>query len=128
MPEVLAPKLSGADLLRRAEDLVPVLASRAQQAETLRRIPDETVTDLRQAGLIRIANPDGFDGYGLDYDTVLEVVGILGRGCGSTAWCYRVWASHNWILGMYPIQAQEEYFASSPDVLSSSAFAAANHN
>ena len=29
--------------------------------------------------------------------------------------------------GMFPLQAQQEYFASSPDVLSSSAFAAANH-
>ena len=119
--------MSGAELLGRAESLVPVLADRAQEAECLRRIPDETVADLRGAGLIRIANPDAFAGHGLDYDTVLEVVGILGRGCGSTAWCYSVWASHNWIVGMFPLQAQQEYFASSPDVLSSSAFAAANH-
>src|SRR5579864_2576589 len=126
MTEVLAPKATRAELLTRAEDLVSVLASRAQEAEGLRRIPDETVADLREAGLIRLANPEPFGGHGLDYDTVLEVVGILGRGCGSTSWCYSVWASHNWIVGMYPMQAQEEYFARSPDVLCSSAFAAAN--
>jgi alkylation response protein AidB-like acyl-CoA dehydrogenase len=73
--------------------------------------------------MLRLANPHSFGGYGLDYDTVLEVVGILGRGCGSTAWCYSVWSSHNWMLGMYPLQAQQEYFAASPDVLSSSSFA-----
>jgi 3-hydroxy-9,10-secoandrosta-1,3,5(10)-triene-9,17-dione monooxygenase len=128
MTEVLAPKATRTQLLGRAEDLVPILAGRAQEAEGLRRIPDATVADLRDAGLIRIANPESFGGHGLDYDTVLEVVGVLGRACGSTAWCYSVWASHNWIVGMYPIQAQKEYFATSPDVLSSSAFAVANHD
>jgi alkylation response protein AidB-like acyl-CoA dehydrogenase len=111
------------ELLRRAAALVPVLAERAQQAEQLRRIPDETVADLTSAGLLRIANPDRYGGHRLDYDTVVEVGAELGRGCGSTAWCYMVWSSHNWILGMYPAQAQEDYFGSSPDVLSSSAFA-----
>jgi alkylation response protein AidB-like acyl-CoA dehydrogenase len=128
MLEALAPTLARTDLLRQAEKLVPALASRAQQAEHQRRIPDETVADIRQAGLIRIANPEAFGGWGLDYDTVLEVVGILGRGCGSTSWCYSVWASHNWIVGMYPMQAQEDYFSSSPDVLSSSSFGPAGHN
>jgi 3-hydroxy-9,10-secoandrosta-1,3,5(10)-triene-9,17-dione monooxygenase len=127
MTEALAPNITSTELLQRAEDLVPMLASRAQEAECLRRIPDETVQDLRQSGLIRIANPESFGGYGLDYDTVLEVVALLGRGCGSTAWCYSVWASHNWIVGMYPMQAQEDYFASSPDVLSSSSFGPAGH-
>ncbi|MBV9600300.1 MAG: acyl-CoA dehydrogenase family protein [Chloroflexi bacterium] len=127
MTETLAPKATRTELLGRAEDLLPVLAGRAQEAECLRRIPDATVADLQDTGLIRIANPEAFGGHGLDYDTVIEVVGVLGRACGSTAWCYSVWASHNWIVGMYPIQAQEEYFATSPDELSSSAFAAANH-
>ena len=115
--------LSRAELLQRAAALVPVLAERGQRTDELRRIPDETVTDLREAGLLRLANPERFGGYGLDYDAALEVGVELGRGCGSTAWCYTVWSSHNWLLGMYPEQAQEEYFASSPDVLSSSSFA-----
>jgi alkylation response protein AidB-like acyl-CoA dehydrogenase len=84
MTDVLAPNLTRNELFRRAEDLVSVLAGRAQDA-------------------------------------------VLGRGCGSTSWCYSVWASHNWIVGMYPMQAQEEYFASSPDVLSSSSFGPAGH-
>jgi alkylation response protein AidB-like acyl-CoA dehydrogenase len=75
--------------------MTDILTPKLAASELLRRIPDETVADLRQAGLSRIPNPDMFDGYGLDYDTVLEVVAILGRGCGSTACCYSVWASHN---------------------------------
>jgi alkylation response protein AidB-like acyl-CoA dehydrogenase len=108
-------------LLARASALVPVLAERALETERRRRIPDETVADLRQAGLLRIANPERYGGYGLDYDAVLEVGLELGRGCGSTAWCYTVWSSHNWLMGLYAAEAQEEYFAT-PDVMSSSGF------
>src|ERR1700680_4441290 len=74
--------LNHAEVLERAEGLVPVLAERARETELLRRIPDETVHDLRQAGLLRLANPERFGGHGLDYDTVLEVTAILGRACG----------------------------------------------
>ena len=123
------PSVTSQEVLRRAEALVPVLAERALEAERLRRIPDETVADLRDAGLLRLANPDAYGGIdpGFDYDTVLEVIAVLGRGCGSTAWCYSVWSSHNWLVGMYPQQAQDEYFSASPDVLSSSAFRAEGH-
>jgi 3-hydroxy-9,10-secoandrosta-1,3,5(10)-triene-9,17-dione monooxygenase len=110
------------ELLRRAAALRPVLGDRAQEAEALRRIPEATVDDLRTSGLLRIANPSRYGGPGLDYDVVLEVAMELGRACGSTAWCYTVWSSHNWLVGFYPERAQEEYFGPSPDVLSSSAF------
>ena len=119
-----AETVSREELLRRALELVPVLAERAQRTEQLRRIPDETVDDLRRLGLLRIATPARFGGInpGLDYDTVLEIGSVLGRGCGSTAWCFQVWSSHNWLMGHWPLQGQEEYFADGPDVLSSSAF------
>jgi len=121
MSAVTKPSVTREELLRRASELVPVLAERALETERLRRIPDQTIDDLRRRGLLRIANPERYGGYGLDYDTVLEVGLELGRGDGSVAWNYTVWSSHNWLLGLYPERAQEEYFAS-PDVLSSSAF------
>jgi alkylation response protein AidB-like acyl-CoA dehydrogenase len=120
-----AETLTRDELLARATALVPVLAQRAGLTEQLRRIPDETVADLRQAGLLRIANPTRFGGYGHDYDAVLEVAAELGRGCGSTAWCFNVWSSHNWLMGHWPLQGQEDYFAAGPDVLSSSSFSPA---
>jgi 3-hydroxy-9,10-secoandrosta-1,3,5(10)-triene-9,17-dione monooxygenase len=113
------------EALLRAAALLPALRERASTTEELRRIPDETVEDLTTSGLLRIANPALYGGPGLDYDAVLEVAVELGRACGSTAWCYTVWASHNWLMGFYPARAQEEYFASKPDVLCSSAFDAA---
>ncbi|HEY7215731.1 MAG TPA: acyl-CoA dehydrogenase family protein, partial [Thermoanaerobaculia bacterium] len=100
------------ELLGRAAALAPVLKERAARTEALRQIPPETVQDLIAAGLLRIATPDRYGGHGIEYDAIFDVGWELGRGCGSTAWCYSVWAVHTWIVGHFPEQAQEEFFAS----------------
>lgn len=107
-------------LLRRATELVPVLKERAAAAERLRQIPPETVKDLIASSLIRIGNPRRYGGLDADLDTIHEVSWELARGCGSTAWCYSLWATHNWWLGHFPERAQDEFFADGPDTLFSS--------
>jgi alkylation response protein AidB-like acyl-CoA dehydrogenase len=107
-------------VLERARALLPGLRDRAQATEAARTLPAETLADLAESGLMRVANPDSYGGYGLEFDTALEVARELGRACGSTAWCYSVWASHNWEIGLFTRQAQEEYFAAGPDVFCSS--------
>jgi alkylation response protein AidB-like acyl-CoA dehydrogenase len=108
------------EALGRAAALVPVLKARVPRTEQLRQIPAETVRDLAASGLIRIGNPERHGGAGLDVDTVHEIGWELGRGCGSTAWCYSLWATHNWWLGHFPERVQEEFFAGGPDTLFSS--------
>jgi 3-hydroxy-9,10-secoandrosta-1,3,5(10)-triene-9,17-dione monooxygenase len=110
-----------AELLKRAARLVPVLKERAAQAERLRQIPAETVRDLTSSGLIRIGNPHRYGGQGIEPDVAHAVAWELGRGCGSTAWCYSLWTVHNWWLGHFPERVQEEFFAGGPDMLFSSA-------
>jgi alkylation response protein AidB-like acyl-CoA dehydrogenase len=111
------------ELLAYARALIPTLRERASQTEELRQIPSETIRDLAHAGLLRVANPKRFGGYGNDIDLLFEIVMELGRACGSTAWCYSVWLVHNWMVGHWPERFQEEYFATGPDTLSSSGFA-----
>src|SRR5262245_2074933 len=114
--------VSGTGLLQRASELVPVLAERAAQTEAERTIPDQTIADFVGSGLLRAGNPDRYGGYGLDYDEVCAIAMELGRGDGSAAWCYQVFASHNWMIGLAPEQAQEDYFANGADVIASSGF------
>ncbi len=45
---------------------------------------------------------------------------MLGTGCASTSWCYSIWAAHSWLVGFWPLEAQQEVFGNSPDVLCSS--------
>jgi 3-hydroxy-9,10-secoandrosta-1,3,5(10)-triene-9,17-dione monooxygenase len=117
------PVESAESLLQRAADLVPVLKQRARECEEGRRIPEATVRDLRAAGLFNIATPARFGGSGHEIDLMFRVAMELGRGCGSSAWCYSVMSIHNWMAGHWPLAGQEEYFATGPDTLSSSGFA-----
>ena len=111
-----------AELVQRARDLVPRIRKLARRTETLRRIPEEAVQALHATGAMRAAQPERYGGLGLSFDVVFDVAAELGRGCGSTAWCYSIWASHNWLAGMFPEQAQEEYWACGCDTLSSTSF------
>src|SRR2546423_745998 len=114
--------LSRQAALERASRLVPVLKERALETERLRRLPPETVRDLVDSQLLRLGVPDRFGGLGLDYDLSYEVSWELGRGCGSTAWCYGLWVLHTWMVGHFPERGQEDYFADGPNALCSSAF------
>ena len=114
--QVLAPE----ELLRRASELVPVLRGRAAQTEELRRIPDESVRDLLASELHLIGVPRRFGGLDVDYGLMLEVAALLGSGCASTSWCYSLWAAHSWLVGYWPLEAQQDVFGESPDVLLSS--------
>jgi len=120
-PAGISPALlTREELLRRAAALVSVLKSRATRTEQLRQIPEESVQDLRHSGLIRIGNPRRYGGHDVEVDTAYDVGFELGRGCGSTAWCYSLWTAHNWWLGHFPERCQEEFFATGPDTLFSS--------
>ena len=110
------------ELLHRAAALVPALRERAAQTEELRHIPQETVDDFHASGILKASQPARFGGYEIDYPIVLDIAAELGRGCGSSSWCYSIWASHNWLAGMFPEKAQQEYWADSADVLSSTSF------
>jgi 3-hydroxy-9,10-secoandrosta-1,3,5(10)-triene-9,17-dione monooxygenase len=110
------------ELVQRVTELVPALRQRALETEQLRHLPQETIDALHAAELLRVAQPARYGGLGLDFDVVFDVAAELGCGCVSAAWCYSIWASHNWLVGMFPEEAQEEYWAESPDVLSSTSF------
>ena len=61
------------ELIAHAADLVPVLRERAIKTEELRRIPDETIADLKDAGLWRILKPECYGGYITDFGAMVAV-------------------------------------------------------
>lgn len=116
------------ELVRRAASLVPILRERAAKTEQRRQIPPETIEDLKAAQLITVAQPQSCGRMGLDFDVVFDIAAELGRGCGSTAWCYGIWASHNWLVALFPEKAQKEYWSEDPCTLASTSFNAARGN
>ena len=100
--------------------LTPVLRDRAASTEELRRVPAESVSDILEAGLHLIGVPRRFGGLDVDYGVCQEVGIELARGCPSTSWCYSLWVAHAWLVGYWPLTAQEEVFGDGPNALCSS--------
>jgi 3-hydroxy-9,10-secoandrosta-1,3,5(10)-triene-9,17-dione monooxygenase len=112
-----APVLTLATAMTAARALVPVLRERAPRADELRRIPDETVRDLHESGLMRALQPRRVGGSEIDWVGLIDVSSELARGCGSTAWNWANWAVHHWMLALWPRQCQDEIWGADPDVL-----------
>jgi 3-hydroxy-9,10-secoandrosta-1,3,5(10)-triene-9,17-dione monooxygenase len=111
------------ELVARARALAPVLRERAEKAERLRRMPDETLEDIVAAGLPRICQPARFGGFELGWDTVCEVAMELGRGCASQAWVSNVFTEHTCMLALFPDEAQHEVWDENPRALISTSYA-----
>lgn len=105
------------DLRQRAADLAPTLRARAAEAETLRRLPDESIQDLRKAGLFKLMLPKRVGGHQASLHQFIDVVSEVARGCGSTGWVVGVVNAHNWLLGLFPTQAQDDVFTVQPDAI-----------
>jgi alkylation response protein AidB-like acyl-CoA dehydrogenase len=102
-------------LVQRAADLKPLLRSHAPWQEQNRRLHDEVVEALADAGLFRLRVPAHRGGYEVDARTLHAVLTELARGDGSVAWTTSVWAIPGWMVGMFSDEAQDEVYAT-PDV------------
>lgn len=107
--------------VERARAMIPTLRARSRQTEEARMILPETVEDFRQAGFCRIASSKQHGGYQLGIHAVVRTAFEVGRGCGSSAWMASQWGGHNFMLGWFSEQGQQEYWATGPDTLSSTA-------
>jgi alkylation response protein AidB-like acyl-CoA dehydrogenase len=113
------------ELRRRALALVPTLRANSEEIERNRRISPENMQMLRDADLFRLMRPVRFGGYEHGFTELLDIGSEIGRGCGSTAWCYGLVVIHQWILSIFPAEAQDEIFSAQPDVIICGSYAPA---
>lgn len=116
-PAGAGQQISREELLGRLEQLVPVLAERAEKTEEARQLLDETVRDFHDIGAWPMVRPSRVGGHELDYGILVEAGAVAGRGCASSAWNLTNLACHDWMLGMYPKQAQDDVWDRSLDSL-----------
>jgi alkylation response protein AidB-like acyl-CoA dehydrogenase len=103
------------ELVRRASELVPQLQKHAAWAEENRRIHDDSIGALAEAGIFKLRTPKRYGGYEADTRTLVEVASELGRGDGSTSWVASVYWIPTWMACLFPDAVQDEVFAT-PDV------------
>jgi alkylation response protein AidB-like acyl-CoA dehydrogenase len=104
-----------AALLQRVAELVPVLRSNAPWSERNRRLADESVQAMTEAGIFRMRVPARYGGYECDAATLVDVGIQLGRGDGSAAFNVAAWWIMTGNVAHFPDEVQDEIFAD-PDV------------
>ena len=80
-------------LIGSAAAMVPLLRKNATEGERLRRLPDDTVRALEEAGLFRMLQPSNRGGYETDAQTISRVLTLIASGCASTAWVMMIYSS-----------------------------------
>lgn len=111
------------DVVQAAEDMLPTLRDRAEATEDLRRLPDDTIADLKAAGIHKLFTPKRFGGFEMPWGTHVDVSRTLGQACGSTGWVSSVVFTHTFLFGRFEPEAQEEVWGETPDAIISTGFA-----
>ncbi|MFC7528506.1 3-hydroxy-9,10-secoandrosta-1,3,5(10)-triene-9,17-dione monooxygenase oxygenase subunit [Actinoplanes sp. GCM10030250] len=110
-------------VLAGVHDLLPVLRERAQETEDRRALSPETVKSLAETGFFRLLQPTRFGGLEAHPLTFLAGVREIASACGSTGWVASVIGVHNWQLGLFPDQAQQDVWAEDASTRLSSSYA-----
>ena len=121
--------VKGAPELRKivasASELVPMLRERAQATEQDRRVSDDTTQAFHDAGFFKLMQPARFGGYEYGFTAFIDVVSELARGCTSSAWGCSLGAIHQWLVGTFPEQAQEDVWHRDPSAIVCGSYAPA---
>ena len=86
----------------------PILERNAEKTDSLRRLADENVQALKDAGLCRLMVPARFGGHQTSVRTYIDVMAELGRGCGSTSWVASLINVCAWLASLFPERAQAD--------------------
>ncbi|BAH51550.1 acyl-CoA dehydrogenase family protein [Rhodococcus opacus] len=121
-PHTTTPVSERERLVSAARALGPLLRENAARAEADRRVPEENIDALREAGLFDITKPARFGGAEEDFRTFLEVSLELGRSCGSTAWVTTLSNVTSFFVGAYPESVQRDVLGADPRIATCGVF------
>jgi len=103
------------ELLRRVGELQPILAKNSAQGEHDRRVVEDSMQALTEAGVFKIAQPKRYGGYQTSMRTMLDVSAAVAEADGGTAWVVTLCNVCAWMTGLYSEQAQNDVWGTNPD-------------
>jgi len=104
-----------AELVARARELAPLLRKNAAAGEANRRVEEETIQAMRNAGLMRVCTPKRYGGWEMNTRAMLEVSSAIAEGDGGSAWVANLNNVCCWLASLYSVKAQNEVFGADPD-------------
>jgi 3-hydroxy-9,10-secoandrosta-1,3,5(10)-triene-9,17-dione monooxygenase len=110
------PGLRPAEMVARAQALIPEIRDQQAEAERLGHHLDALDRKFVQAGFYRLLQPRRFGGYEFDLPTFWQVTLAVATGDPGTGWALTLAAHHALVLGaFFPEQGQREIFGPDGD-------------
>jgi alkylation response protein AidB-like acyl-CoA dehydrogenase len=103
------------ELVARARELRPLLSKNSADTDRLRRLPEENVEAMREAGIFRMWQPRRYGGYEADMGTSIDIISELAKGCGSSSWVAALINSCAWLISLFSEEAQDEIYGNDPE-------------
>jgi 3-hydroxy-9,10-secoandrosta-1,3,5(10)-triene-9,17-dione monooxygenase len=117
-PEVPAPEpdLTGAEMVRRAAALRPMVRDQQDESERLGCYSEELHQEFLRAGFYRMVQPRRFGGYECDLPTFWRAMIEISTGDPGTGWGLTLGSHHAFVVGSHwPERAQREIFGPEGD-------------
>jgi alkylation response protein AidB-like acyl-CoA dehydrogenase len=107
--------LRSADVVARIRAIQSLLAKNSAQGESERRVVEESITALTDAGAFRIAQPRRYGGLQTSMRTMLDVSAAVAEGDGGSAWVVTLCNVCAWLTGLFVQRAQDDVWENNPD-------------
>ena len=106
---------SSDDLVARIRELQPLIEKNAAQGEADRRVVEESIIALTDAGIFKVAQPLRYGGYQASVRTMLDVSAAVAEADGGTAWVVALCNVCAWLTGLFSEQAQDDVWGTAPE-------------
>lgn len=108
--------LTGQDVIRQKTlALCARLGQRGFENEKQGQLDADTVAEVLDAGIMKMGVPTRYGGLEVDYELFPEISMTLGRACLATSWTIGILLQHNMQMGLFPREAQDEFWANGPN-------------
>lgn len=121
--EAAKPVSSETTMLEKIKEILPQIAARAEEAEQLRRVPDENITLLKEINFHRAFQPKVYGGLEMSLPDFANCIVTLAGACAGTAWAFSLLCTHSHQIAMFSKQLQDEIWLANPDATASSSIA-----
>jgi 3-hydroxy-9,10-secoandrosta-1,3,5(10)-triene-9,17-dione monooxygenase len=112
----------GADLIVKAQALIPMIADSAAQSERMGHASKEIIDECVRLGLHQATQPKRWGGYELSLTATAQILMALARGDHSVAWCIGIYCGHNHHLSMFDERAQKDVWGNNPKAVIASPY------
>ncbi|MDV3128820.1 acyl-CoA dehydrogenase family protein [Mycobacterium sp. 21AC1] len=112
-----SPAETGQAVLERIRDLAPLIRQHAADGERARRVPEEVITALKQAGAFGIAVPHRYGGTETDLRTMLDVSAAVAEADGGAAWVVALSNINAWVAAQTGGRLVDDFYGTGPDTV-----------